>query len=87
MSKLIIMANTLRETERLISEMKREIDELRSIVERYNSKHGNEIQGGAMILPDNIGFETSATTCRRVDYDIIGIESRYQRILRQLDEL
>ena len=86
MSKLIIMANTLRETDRLISEMKREIDELRIIVARYHAKHGTEIQGGEMILPENIGFETSGTTCRRVDYEII-VESRYQQILKQLDEL
>jgi hypothetical protein len=87
MSKLTEMANTLRETDRLISEMKAEINELRFLVARYHAKHGTEIQGGEMILPDNIGFETSITTCRRVDYDIIGVESRYQIILKALDEL
>ena len=98
MSKLIIMANTLREMDSLITSMRYEIDTLRFIVARYNKMHGNSIDGSSMTLSPNINFHVKherisdqhdgiVSTCVMVDHDKLGFESRYQRILKQLDEL
>jgi len=85
--KLTEMAKKLHDTERLISEMKAEIDDLRNTVARYYRQHGEEIFTSTLTVEDNISFDVSVQGCRKINHDALGIESRYQIILKSLDEL
>jgi hypothetical protein len=86
MNKLKEASASITEAANLINEMKAEIDELRYIVARYHAKYGEDISTSTLILSNDISFNLSAYGCQKLYHGQLNIESRYQRILKKIDD-
>lgn len=85
--------------EELILKMQSEIEQLRMINYRYCLKHGNSIKGGFVSLPSNYSFRITVSDdkkdedgnnlafCSVIEYDKLGMESDYQKILKGINDL
>jgi hypothetical protein len=95
MKKATQAKNTIELLSELVELQNIEIKCLRSIVHRYENKHGSEVARNIEPLAEHIGFSIPISTkyekliCKRIDYKAIGIESNYmiiQKIINSLNE-
>lgn len=84
----------LYSVDHLLTQMQQEIELLRSINYRYMLMHGNKIQHGEQIVPEDISFSIFKNTvdskdvqCVVVNNTKIGLKSNYQQIKESLKEL
>jgi hypothetical protein len=93
MKKVTQAQSTLETLSELVKMQNNEIDYLRYIVHRYETKHGSEIARNIAPLPEHIGFSIPISTkdeklmCKRIDYKAIGLESNYMRIQKIINSL
>jgi hypothetical protein len=93
MKKVTQAINTLETLSELVKIQHIEIDYLRHIVHRYETKHGSEIARNISPLPEHVSFSIPISTkyeklmCKRIDYKAIGLESNYMRIQKIINTL
>ena len=91
MKKLTEQKQTLDDVSELIRNMDWEIKMLRAIAYRYYLEHGILTQSGIVNIPDNISFDIHVNDdnvfCRMWNHNELGIESNYQRIIKEINKL
>jgi hypothetical protein len=91
MKKLREQQMFIQNLEILLTKMESEIELLRSIAHRYYIMHGHKIQAGLVFTPENISFGITVdgydVSCQLLDHDELGIESDYQKIKNQLNQI
>ena len=93
MKKVTQAKNTIETLSELVELQNIEIDYLRYIVHRYETKHGSEIARNIEPLPEHISFTIPISAkyekliCKRIDYKAIGLESNFMRIQKIINSL
>ena len=91
MNKLHEQKRVLDSVINLIEMMDEEINYLRHVVNRYYNEHGQHIKDGASILQPHETFAVierkGQLLAEKLDYKKLGIESRYEKIKRKINEL
>lgn len=83
--------NQIQRMEHLIEKMEHELRINRNIIERYYLNHGNIVKGEKIELLDDISFGLKPTPenviVTRTNYNGLGIESDYQKIVKEIKYL
>jgi len=92
MKKLREQRQTLQDAESLIHLLKDELDLHRNLLYRMHLKHGNELQDGEVIVPDNLSFHFDTAFKEAELYildskDIKPLKTTYERILEKIKDL
>ena len=93
MKKVTQAINTLHELSELVKMQNNEIENLRYIVHRYETKHGSEIARNIEPLPEHVSFSIDISKkdeklmCKRIDFKAIGLKSNYMMIQKIINSL